>query len=496
MKVITKGMEARLLIKSGIDLVADAVKLTLGPSGRNAIIGKKYEPAETTNDGITLANAIESENETVQLGVELAREVGKLTDNKAKDGTTTSITLLQSINNEAFKKLQKDSGSLVATKVDPISIKKEILSSCDLVVKELDKMAIQISSKEEMEKVAFVSVEDKKIAKEIATIFDKVGKDGIVRVEDGAEETTYEIIDGMEINSGYSSSIMANTQDKELVVDNIRVLVTNSAVNDIPSLQALMKKIGEKGILNLVIIAEDFSKDVIQSAELTKRLSGQVIYCLRPSFWTNKERMQDVAMRFGAFFFDKDQGLSIDVAEVENLGTIKKVVASKNKTILLGNSGDMSARVDEIKADIKKTKGAVDKLKLEERIANLTGGIAIIKVGANSDSERVYWKAKIIDAVGAVQGALQEGVVKGGGLALKEISEKLPENILTEALKAPYKQIMSNVGFDLEIGDDIIDSVRTTKASLIGACSLAGTVITLEVAVAIKKDKKDESNSN
>ena len=498
MRIITTGANARKKIKTGIDLVADQVKLTLGPSGRNAVIGKKFETPRITNDGISVANSIEHEDETIQIGIDLAKEVGTLTDNKAKDGTTTAITLLQAINDAAFEKLnsnQKTAVTFSATiqEIDPISIKREIDVACKDVVTELNAMARQISTKEDMEKVAFVSVEDRKIAQDLSEIFDKVGKDGVVRVEDGADEITYDIVSGMEINSGYSSSLMVNAKDRELVLDNVKILATNYNFNDLQSFKDLVIKLQNDKVFNIVIIGEDFSRDILIAAEQTKLQTGRIVYCLKPPFWTNKDRMEDIAVRFNAHFYDKDSGIIQEITST-TLGDIEKVVATKDKTLFIGGKGDTTLRVEDIKTEIKNTKGAVDKLKLEERIANLTGGIAVIRVGANSDAERGYWKDKIVDAVGAVKGALQEGVVAGGGIALFNIAIKMDKNILTEALKTPFAQIQKNAGGSLEIGEDIIDSVRTTRTALQGACSLAGSVVTIETASAIKKEKpQDES---
>lgn len=492
-KIIKSGKEARELLKRGIDKVADAVALTLGPSGRNAIIGRKFQSPLTTNDGVSVAKAIVLENEIEELGAQIVREVGTLTDNSVGDGTTTSIVLLQSIMNEGFSRLTDD-GSLIKRIVDPIQIKREIDSACELIVTELKKMARPISTKEDIESVAFVSVENHSIAKIIADLFDKIGKDGVIRVEEGAFEIESDIVQGMEIGVGYTSQYMANNDKKELLLNNVKLLVTNIPITNAEQIMPLLSKMFEEKTKELVIISEDVTKQVQQSFVGTKLKGDFIVHAIKPPFAVISERLEDVSIKFDAIYIDKDKGMKIEDVLPSQLGKIKKMVATKDKTILFGGEGKVDLRIEQLKEEQSKIVSPFDKKKIEERIAALSGGIGIIRVGAQSESEKEYWRLKVVDCVGATKAALEEGVVKGGGLALKEISEKLERNILTDCIVKPYQQIIKNAGLDLIITDDIIDPVKVTRTALQNACSIAGTILTAEVAIADKneedKDKK------
>lgn len=491
MKVIKRGIEAKEALKRGIDFSADCVKLTLGPSGRNGMIGKKFESPEITNDGISIAKAIVLDDEIENMGARKVEEVGSMTDDNVGDGTTTATVLLQAVMNEGFKRLDAEFGK---KKVDPIIVKKEIDEACKKVVEELKKLAKPIKTKKDLEQVAFVSVENRSLAQLIAALFDKIGKDGTVRIEDGGFDTDSEIVEGMEIGTGYFSPDMANNDERELVLNNVKLLITNSPIDKISQLDNLAQKLLGADIKELVIVADNISKDA-QDAFVVHKLKGNItIHAIRPTWFTLKERYADLAARFGGVFFDKDKSLFIETADVNHLGTITKMVANKDKTILIGGSGDTKQRVKELKAELKKTSGAFDKKKIEDRIASLSGGIGIIRVGGTTDTERGYWKKKIIDAVGATHSAMDEGVVKGGGVTLKLLAEKMPKNILTEALKTPYNQIMDNAGGVFEVGDDIIDPVKITRVSLQNACSLAGLILTTEFASADKNDTKTKDN--
>jgi chaperonin GroEL len=492
MKIIKTGKEARESLKRGIDTVANCVKISLGPSGRNAIIGKKFESPEITNDGVTIAKAIILEDEIENLGADKVREVGSMTDDSVGDGTTTATVLLQAILNEGFIRLEGEFGK---KKIDSIIIKNEIDESCRKVVEELKQLAIPIKTKKELEQVAFVSVENRSTAQLIASLFDKIGKDGIVRVEDGAFDVTSEVVEGMEIGAGYYSPDMANNDERELVLNNVKLLITNSEITKIGQLDGLAEKLVAQGIKELVIVSDGVSKDVQDTFVVHKLKGNMTIHAIKPTWFTLKERYDDLVARFGGTFFDKDKSLFIETADVNHLGTVSKIIATKDKTILIGGSGDTKQRVKELKSELKASLGAFDKKKLEDRIASLSGGIGIIRVGGTTETEKGYWKKKIIDAVGATKAAMDEGVVAGGGLAFKSIAEKLPKNILTESLKSPYNQIMENAGGVFEVGDDIIDPVKITRVALQNACSLAGLILTIEVASAEQNDNPTSKNN-
>jgi chaperonin GroEL len=487
MKIIKTGKEARTLLKRGIDVVADAVAKTLGPSGRNAIIGRKFQAPLTTNDGVSVAKAISLEDEVEELGAQIVKEVGTLTDNSVGDGTTTSIVLLQAIMSEGFSRLT-DEGSLIKRIVDPIQIKREIDAACELIVSELKKSARPISTKEDIESVAFVSVENREIAKIIADLFDKIGKDGVIRVEEGAFEIESDVVQGMEIGVGYSSQYMSNNDKKELVLNNVKLLVTNIPLDTPTKFTPLMESMFNEKQRELIIISEDVTKPIQQAFVGTKLKGDFIVHAIKPPFAVLSDRLEDVAVKFGAVFIDKDKGMKLEETNIGQLGVVKKLVATKDKTILFGGDGKVDIRIANLREEMNKTVSVFDKKKIEERIASLSGGIGIIRVGAQSDSEKEYWRLKVVDCVGATKAALDEGVVKGGGLALKEIAERLPVNILTESIKKPYQQIMENAGIDLVITDDIIDPVKVTRSALQNACSVAGTILTAEIAIADAND--------
>ena len=491
MKIIVTGSEARKLLKQGIDKVTDAVKQTLGPSGRNAIIGRKFLTPLTTNDGVSVAKSIVCDNEIEELGAQLVKEVGKLTDDSVGDGTTTASVLLQAVLNAGMERLENNN-SLIDSDVDPIAMKKEIDVACALVVKELKERATPISTVEEMERVAFVSVENKDLAKLVAKMYSKIGKDGVITLEDGGYETTSEIVEGMEIKVGYCHPGMANNSDGELIMHNPKVIVSNIPVFSHSQIKPIVSESFKQGFKDFIFIVADVTSELLMSSLDNKLKLGINIHYIKSPFANNKERMTDLAIKFGTVFIDRELKMTIEDTPITFLGTIDKVIATKNKTILIGGSGDIKDRVKELNKEIEQTMGVVDKKRLQERLADLTGGIGIIRVGSQSDSEREYWKLKVQDCIGSVKSALQEGVVKGGGLTLKEISDTMPNNILSEALKAPYNQIQKNVGHELIISDDIIDPVKVTRTSLQNACSLAGMIITTEIAVADKNEKEDK----
>jgi len=491
MKIIRTGHEARTSLKRGLDMVADAVKVTLGPSGRNAILGRKFLTPQITNDGVTVAKYVQSDDEIEQLGVEKAREVSQATDDNVQDGTTTATVLLQAIFEEGYKRLVPEN-SIIKKNKDPIAIKNEIEKACAEAVLELNSLGRVVSTKEEIEQVAFVSVENREIAQKIAEIYDALGQDGVVTIEDGAEEIEIEIVKGVELKIGTPTNM--GDEKKELTINKAHLLFTNTTVERVEQVQSIAGKLAEKGFTELVIIAPGFSKEILADFVVSKLKGTFTIVALKPPFWTNKERLEDIALKFGGLFFDAEKGYAIETADIQHLG-VAKVVMDKERTLLIGGTGDVSARIVGLKAELKKTKGALEKSKIEERISVLNGGIGIIRVGAKTESVKEYLKMKVIDAVGAAKAALQEGVVHGGGLALKSVAEKLSPTILTEALKAPYNQIQKNVGHELLIGENIVDPLKVTRTALQNACSLAGILLTTEIAIADKNERIKGENS-
>lgn len=490
MKLIKTGQDAREALKRGLDKVADCVKVTLGPSGRNAVLGRQGITPLITNDGVSIARNIELEDEFEELGAMIVKEASTLADIKGGDGTTTSTVLLQAIVNDVFSQL-RDSGSLVAKKIDTIKLKKEIDEACELVVEELKKQAKPIT-KEEIYKVAIVSAEYEWLAKIITEVFTQVGGDGYVTVEEGVK-TKYEIFNGLEIPAGFHSEYYINNDNQECVLDNPYILVTNQKIESPAVFAPLIEGLVEQK-RSLVVVAPDFSREVLARLVSTKLQSNLVIIPLKLPTFDKNDILIDLATLSEAKFIDKGTLTKMEEFEAEikfeNLGTIDRAVIGEAKTIFIGGKGNTENRVLEIKKKYDESLSEFDKDTLEKRIAYLSGGVAVIKIGGHSDSEKAYFKLKAEDAVNAVQKALKEGVIRGGGLALKTISEELPKNILTNALTAPYRQIQENSG-GLEIGEDIYDPVAITISSLKSACSLSGMLITTEVAVA-PKNKKDE----
>lgn len=494
MKVIKKGQDARDAIKRGIDAVADCVKTTLGPAGRNAVLGRISITPIITNDGVTIARNIECEDEIEELGAMMVKEASVLADNKAGDGTTTTTVLLQSIVSEAFEQM-KGNGSIVGQKVDTIKLKKEIDLACSEVVKKLKESAQPIT-KENIYDVALVSVEYEHLAKIVSEVFEKVGVDGFVTVEEGLN-TGYEVFKGLEIKAGYPSEYFVNNDKRECVLEQPYILVTNNKLEDIKVITPLVETLVEKKINNLIIVAPEFSPDFLNRLVATKLGSPFNGVALKLPTFDDNGVLIDIATLTNAKFLDRHTFVKfedfVDAVKFENLGTCEKAVIGRNTTLLIGGDGEVAARIEDIKSLIEKSASVFDRKELERRLAYLSGGIATIRISAESDFEKGYFKLKLEDAVNAVQNALRDGVVKGGGLALKEISEALPQNILTKSLLAPHKQIQENAGGKLEIGERVIDPVKITISALEAACSLAGMVLTTEIAVANKNESKDKN---
>lgn len=493
MKIIKHGHEARKALKTGLDKVADCVKVTLGPSGRNAVLGRQGISPLFTNDGVSIARNIELEDEIEELGAMMVKEASTLADIKGGDGTTTTTVLLQAITTEVFKKLE-DNGSLVAKKVDTIKLKKEIDAACELVSAKLREKAKPITKKDIYD-VALVSVEYDWLAKIVTEVFEKVGKDGYVTVEEGVR-TEYEVYNGLEIPAGWSSEYFINNDNRECVIGNAHILVTNQRLENPLDVVPVISELTEKNIKELVIIAPEFSRDLLNRLVTTKLNAGVSVVALKLPTFDKDDVLIDIATLTEAKFLDKNTFAKYDDFKKEltsfSLGKVEKAVIGEGKTVFIGGKGNTKNRVKELKKQYEESLSEFDKDKIEKRIAYLSGGIAIIKIGGDSDSEKTYYKLKLEDAVNAVQKALKDGVVRGGGLALKEISEELEPNILSEALRAPYEQIQLNSG-GMEIGERVFDPVAVTESSLKSACSLAGMLITTEVAVAYKNKKEDES---
>ena len=471
-KIITQGKEARELLRKGINFAADSVAFTLGPKGRNVAIARQSTSPKVTNDGSTILQSIKLENETEQMGVDFVKEASRLVELEAFDGTTTVALLTRAISNDCLDKIDSDS-VLSKNKISPMEMKKEIEDACEKVVAEIKKRAIKISKKEDILKAARVSVEDEKLANIITDVFMEIGKDGIILVEEGEKETTYEIVKGMEIPSGLHSEHYGD----EITVNNAPILVSINEINDITKLVPIMNQLVDEGKGELVIFAKLFSKEILEIFTKMKVTGEFTVIPVRGTVPDKNWQQHDIAMFTGAIIFD----------QAHKLGTVKTFKINKERALFIEGVGETKGHVEKLNEELKKLKTEFEKENMQKRISALSGGVALIKVGAASQVERGYLQDKLDDAVQSVRGAIREGVVKGRGMTLYDIANELPENILTKALKAPYTQITENgvVGD----GSDIIDGVPVQLSCVKTACSVAGIVITTEMTIAIKEDE-------
>ena len=497
MKIVKRGQEARDALKKGIDLVADSVRVTLGPSGRNAVLGRLNITPIITNDGVSIARNIEAEDETENLGVMAVKEVASITSNKAKDGTTTTVVLIQAIINSLFEKI-KDNGSLITKKVDTMKLKKELDLLCEKVVEMLKAKARPVTP-EEIYNVALVSGEYEWLARMVADVYAKVGADGHVEIQE-ATKTGYDVFPGIKLHSGLQSEYFVNNDKGECELVDPYILVTNQKLEIQPILnlvESLPKEAVEEKKISIVLIAPDFTLDLIKRMIQTHLNLGLTIIPLKLPTFDKDDVLIDIATLTEATFLDKNKFLKgedfIKAVNFGQLGKVKKATVGPGETILIGGNGDTSARVAEIKRVREKTESQFDIARMDERIAHLSGGFATIRIAAESESERTYFKMKCENTVGAVQKALEGGVVRGGGIAFKEIADELGDNLLSSALVAPYNQLQENSGGTLEVGEDILDPVNTPISAIKSACSLAGLLITTEVTVAYKNEPDTES---
>lgn len=536
--------KARHAIKRGIDQVANAVKITLGPKGRNVILAKSYGAPQITNDGVTIAKEIELEDKFENMGAELMKEVASKTNDIAGDGTTTSVVLAQALINEGLK--------YVTAGVNVISLRQALETGRDEVVAKLRKMAkpVSVEKPEELVNVATISAESEELGKIIAEAIQKVGNDGAVTVEEsqgtGIEK---EIVNGMQFDRGYVSPYMVtNAERMEAVMEDPYILITDKKISSAQDMLPLLEKILRTGKKELVVIAEDVEGDAL-ALLVVNRLRGafNALAIKAPGFGDRrKEILQDIAILTGAKIISEEIGLKLDKVEIEMLGRARRVISDKDNSTIVGGKGkkdDIENRIKQIRAQIERTKSDYDKEKLQERLAKLAGGVAVIRAGAATETEMKYIKLKIEDAVAATKAALAEGIVPGGGMALFKVAtlmrdewenrsagdkrkisaeEHAAYTILLNALEEPLAQIAlnsgkrvgeitsklkekiiednkSNVGYDAahdEIVTDmlkkgIVDPLKVTRLALENAVSIAAMFLTTEVAIA-ELPKKEE----
>jgi chaperonin GroEL len=518
---------ARAALKRGIDTVANTVKITIGPRGRNVALGKTYGGPQITNDGVSIAREIELKDKFENMGASIIKDVANKTNDKAGDGTTTSMILFQAMVEEGMKRI-----SLGA---NPMMVRRGIEAASKDAVAELKNLAKEIKKKDEVRQVATISAESAELGKTIADTIEKVGKDGVVTVEEsqsiGIES---EITEGMEFDRGYISPYMVtNAERMEAEVKDAPILITDKKISTISQILPLLEKLLQSGKKDLVIIADDVDGEALATIVVNK-LRGvfNVVAVKSPGYGDRKKEMLgDIAVTTGAVVISEDVGLSLEKVEVADLGRAGRVVASKDSTVVVGGKGkktDIEARVAQLRVQVTNAESKFDKDKLNERIAKLSGGVAVIRVGAASETEMKYLKDKIEDAVNATKAAIAEGVIAGGGTALLKVADKLEKKlkatagdeytigykIVTNALKAPFMQIAKNAGredaavimkevmskngsygFDASsdeseiklidmIEKGIIDPVKVTRSGVEHAASAAGVLLTTDAVIA------------
>ena len=531
-KEIIYGEDVKKKLKRGVDAVANAVKVTLGPRGRNVILDKGYGGPTITNDGVSIAKEIVLKDKFENMGAEIVKEVANKTNELAGDGTTTATILTQALFTEGLKHTTMG--------VNAMAVRHGMeLASAD-VVRALHSMATKVITTEQIKQVATISAESEEIGAKIAETIEKVGKDGVVTVEESQSfgiET--ELTEGMEFDRGYISPYMiTNTERMEAEYKNAQILITDVKISSAKQILPLLEKIAQTGKKELVIIADDVDGEALATFVVNKLRGGFSVLAVKtPGYGDRKKEMlQDIAVTTGGTVITEEVGLKLENAEISDLGKAARVVSTKDKTVIVGGEGEkatITARVDALRTQLSQIESKFDKEKLEERIAKLSGGVAVIRVGAATETEMKYLKLKIEDAVNATKAAIEEGIVPGGGTSLvkaaaivegnvnKELDrdELIGYRIVLKALEEPLKQIAFNVGKDdgavivqkvreaggnagydaakAMIVDDminagIIDPVKVERAGVQHAVSAAGILLTSEVAIA---DAPEEEKS-
>lgn len=521
-KKILFNREAREALKRGIDIVADAVKVTIGPRGRNVVLEKSFGAPTITNDGVSIAKEIELKDKFENMGAEIIKEVATKTNDSAGDGTTTATVLTQALATEGLKHTTMG--------MNAMAVRAGMEKASADVVKALRDLAKPVKNEAEIKQVATISAESESIGSIIAETIQKVGKDGVVTVEEaqtiGIES---DVVEGLEIDKGYVSPYMVtNTERMEAEYRDAAILLTDKKISTVKDILPLLESLAQSGTKELVIIADDVDGEALTTFVVNKLRGGFSVLAIKaPGFGDRKkEILADIAVTVGATVVSDETGIKLEGATAEVLGKARRVVSKKDSTVIVGGKGakkDIDARVAQLKAQLAETTSKYDKEKLQERIGKLSGGVAVIRVGAATETEMKYLKLKIEDAVNATKAAIEEGIVAGGGSALVKVAGKLtpkkeatdPENIgyaiVIRALEAPLRQIAINAGKDdgmvivdkvqqggknsgYDAGSDaivedmlaagIVDPVKVTRTAVQNAVSAAAMLITTEVAVA------------
>ena len=523
-KLIKRGEDARKALETGVNTLADTVKITLGPKGRNVVLDKKYGAPLITNDGVTIAKEIELDDPFENMGAQLVKEVSTKTNDVAGDGTTTATLLAQAMIGEGLKNL--------AAGANPIVVKKGMAKAVEAAVAEVKAQAKTVDGSKDIARVGAVSSGDEEIGKLIADAMEKVSADGVITIEESKTAETYsEVVEGMQFDRGYITPYMATDMEKmEAVVDDAYILITDKKISVISDILPLLEQLVQSG-KKLLIIAEDVEGEAL-STLIVNRLRGTLnVVCVKaPGFGDRrKEMLQDIATLTGGTVISEEVGLELKTADISLLGRARQVKVTKETTTIVDGSGDSQAikdRVAQIRSQIASTTSDYDKEKLQERLAKLAGGVAVIKVGAATETEMKEKKLRIEDALNATRAAVEEGVVAGGGTIFVNVipaveslvngvegDEKTGVRIVAKALEAPIRQIAANAGLDgsviLEkvrsgekgygfdaykeeycdmVAAGIIDPAKVTRSALENAASVAGMVLTTESLVADKPE--------
>lgn len=528
-KELKYGVDARKSLEAGVDAVADTVKVTLGPKGRNVVLDKSYGAPLITNDGVSIAKEIDLKDPYENMGAQLVREVASKTNDVAGDGTTTATVLAQAIVKEGMKNIEAGANSIV--------LRKGIRKAVDAAVESIKKQSEKVKGKDQIAKVAGISAGDEEVGKMVADAMDKVSKDGVITVEESKTmQTELDLVEGMQFDRGYISSYMVTDNEKmEATLDDPYILITDKKISNIQEILPLLEQIVQNGA-KLLIIAEDVDGEALTTLILNKlRGTFNVVAVKAPGYGDRrKEMLQDIAILTGGQVISSEVGLELKDATMDQLGRAKSVKVTKENTTIVDGEGDKKAiedRVAQIRQQIEETTSDFDKEKLQERLAKLAGGVAVIRVGAASETEMKEAKYRMEDAVNATKAAVEEGIIAGGGSAYihaeKDVEklrdtlegdEKTGANVILKALDAPLYYIADNAGLEGSViinnvknskegegfdayhetyvnmvDNGIIDPVKVTRTALEQACSVASTLLTTESAVADIKDPKADA---
>ena len=515
-KKLVYAEDARKSLRTGIDILADAVKITLGPRGRNVVLDKKFGPPQICSDGVTIAKEIELPDAFENMGAQLLKEAATKTNDAAGDGTTTSIVLSQAIIHEGFKN--------VTAGANPMAIKRGIDHAVGSIVTELQGMSQPVETRERIGQVASLSAHEDAIGETIAEAMEKVGKDGVITVEESRGLTDeIEYVEGMQVDRGYTSPyFITNTERMEAVIEDAYLIITDKKVSSVADLVPALEKLLQAGQKDVVIVAEDIDGEALATLVVNKLRGIMNVLALKaPGFGDRRKAMlEDIAILTGGTVISEETGRRLDSTTIEDFGRARRISSTKDDTTIVEGHGSeeaIQARINQLKAQIEDTTSEYDREKLQERMAKLSGGVAVIKVGAATEIELKERKARVEDALSATRAAVEEGIVPGGGVALVRaqraldtiegltVDELVGVNVVRRALEQPLKLIVENAGsegavvlnqvkhqsddygYDAELGEfgpmlerGIIDPVKVTRSALQNAASVAAMVLTTE----------------